>query len=557
MSVSRTFSLWMVLVVAMCTAFSCTEVDPSSMRQIERQRAVQAVVTAPPEIERKVNAKLGDTLELLGYDLEPDVLKAGENYTATFYFKALTKPRRDWMFFGHLESTARPMVRAKLDHEIAMATSSWEPGQIVKSVFHGTIPAEFPGKQGLLYVGFWVFDENQGDSGIRLGPIEPASLNDGQNRVKAGRISFKVDEENQRRQAARHQAIVPGPYTIKRTEEPITIDGELKEEAWKHAPFTPVFVTPSGGAHRGPKTQAKLLWDDKNLYVAFHCQDLGIWSPHTEKDHHLWKAEAVEVMIDADANGKVYFEIQVAPNNVQFDTFFGGAARQDEDRAWSADFQSAVAVIGTLNEHDDRDKEWFVEIAIPYSAVKNAPNLPPKNEDKWRLNLFRVNSDRPGERTWGSMWSPVTPGDWHILEKWGTVVFTDQLAKAAQPEPEEEQKVRIQPVQESEIGGNIIRPNSVHPRMVAQPRIHRVAPCRNCPHARGQPCPKAENCPHREEGKPCPENCEHRAQEGGCQHAQQGNCPHHAAHQQQAEEKPEPAVQPQGTETNENQGEEL
>ena len=69
------------------------------------------------------------------------------------------------------------------------------------------------------------------------------------------------------------------------------------------APSTGAFVNTMTGAPAGPATQAKLLWDDKFLYVAFENADTDIWSSLNKRDDKLWTQEADELMIDADGNG--------------------------------------------------------------------------------------------------------------------------------------------------------------------------------------------------------------------------------------------------------------
>ena len=105
------------------------------------------------------------------------------------------------------------------------------------------------------------------------------------------------------------------------TTKPIKIDGKLDEAAWADAPSTGPFVNTMTGAPAEQKTEAKLLWDNKFLYVAFDNTDTDIWSSLTKRDDKLWTQEADEMIIDADGNGKTYVELQVAPNGTIFDTY--------------------------------------------------------------------------------------------------------------------------------------------------------------------------------------------------------------------------------------------
>ncbi len=65
-------------------------------------------------------------------------------------------------------------------------------------------------------------------------------------------------------------------YEVKRAQGRITVDGKLDEAAWNNAQVIE-FVFPwdaQTGAKQ--KTKARLLWDDKNLYVGYEAEDIDI-----------------------------------------------------------------------------------------------------------------------------------------------------------------------------------------------------------------------------------------------------------------------------------------
>ena len=56
--------------------------------------------------------------------------------------------------------------------------------------------------------------------------------------------------------------------------------------------------------------------------------------------------------------------------------------------------KSAVKVNGTINNPNDTDKGWMLEIAIPWKAYKKGyfhKNVP--KDEFWRVNFSRVNWD--------------------------------------------------------------------------------------------------------------------------------------------------------------------
>jgi hypothetical protein len=209
-------------------------------------------------------------------------------------------------------------------------------------------------------------------------------------------------------------------YRAKRSARPPVIDGLLDDEVWKQA--TPVELVRSlDGGKPSLRTVARLAYDDQNLYVSFDCEDSDVWGTLLRRDDPIYNEEAVEVFIDADADGKTYNEIEVSPNNTVFDAYFP-ARRQGMDTSWDSGMTSAVKVRGTLNNPSDRDDGWSVEMQIPIARLANVPHVPPRKGDRWRFNLYRLEHiDRRAVE--GSAFSPPLVGDFHHLPRFGWLVF--------------------------------------------------------------------------------------------------------------------------------------
>jgi len=283
----------------------------------------------------------------------------------------------------------------------------------------------------MVYTGLW----RSGGAGrmpVKAGP------HDNEGRVLAATIpvnnAVKVSPAAQARKR----------YVARMVSKPLKIDGKLDEGAWADAPSTGPFVNTMTGGPVDQKTEAKLLWDNKNLYVAFENADSDIWSSLTKRDDKLWTQEAVELMIDADGNGKSYVELQVAPNGTVFDTYLPEYRKYEDSLdakkkpySWNSKLNAKVHVDGTLNKREDQDKGWTVEMAIPLEDVKGmdtktALKLPPTQGDVWRINMFRM--DVPsGKPQQASGWSPPMVGDFHALDRFGELVFADEKGNVVPP----------------------------------------------------------------------------------------------------------------------------
>jgi hypothetical protein len=210
----------------------------------------------------------------------------------------------------------------------------------------------------------------------------------------------------------------------------VAIDGKLDEPAWASAGSTGSFVhAGSGQANPRLPTQgsARVLWDDQYLYVGFEVLDQkvhGGW-PRGSKDPHLWEKDTVEIMIDPDGDGdnKDYYEIQINPQNLVFDTQYDGYNHPNNGgrgpfghEEWSAGLTSAVTVHGTIDDDSDSDSGYTVEARIPWASFTKAQKAPPAPGSTWRMNFYAMKDNG------GTAWSPILgTGNFHRASRFGRV----------------------------------------------------------------------------------------------------------------------------------------
>src|SRR5256885_15781406 len=101
----------------------------------------------------------------------------------------------------------------------------------------------------------------------------------------------------------------PASYTCHRAPSAINIDGKLDDAAWKAADWTNDFIDVRGPGFPKPhlRTRCKLLWDDKNLYIAAELEDPDVWGTMTENGSHLYEENNFEVFLDPQSNARDYW----------------------------------------------------------------------------------------------------------------------------------------------------------------------------------------------------------------------------------------------------------
>lgn len=212
----------------------------------------------------------------------------------------------------------------------------------------------------------------------------------------------------------------------------IAIDGRLDDAGWRYAADTGRFVSPATGEPTPGAPiggHALLTYDDAHLYVGFEVDDRtvrGGW-PAGAVDPHLWERDTVEMMVDPNGDGDNvdYYEIQISPQNLVFDSQFdhynrprGGPDGPFGHERWSASLVSAVEVRGTLDDDSDRDRGYVVEAKIPWDSFAKAQRTPPRPGDRWRMNFYAMQNNG------GMAWSPILGrGNFHRASRFGRVRF--------------------------------------------------------------------------------------------------------------------------------------
>jgi biopolymer transport protein ExbD len=394
------------------------KIDPNYVQQ----HTLRAV---PPNVERW-DVPLGDSVIYIGNTIDRPRATPGQPITVTHYWTVVKPIVGTWKPFAIVRGPAGGedfMNLSPTDMEIARPPSTWKPGEIIEDLQTFTMRPDWHAAGATLLVG--LIEQGGHGSLDRMFTTGPHT----QDRAIVAR-QLEVDLS---------RAVRPGTIHIPRASGPITVDGLANELPWTTAVASPEFATAEGSGEPVGKATAKMLWDDTNLYVFIQITDSDIVSPYKKHDEPLWKADCVEMFIDADGNGRGYVELQANPNGVTFDSWFPGGRAPKGDEAWDSNMVAAVKLRGTT-EPGDTDTGWDVELAIPWAAVKGRDdkmmvNTPPKVGDRWRLNVVRPDYKTNGKDVTVASWNRITISDFHALDRMLTGIFADPSGSIV-PTPE-------------------------------------------------------------------------------------------------------------------------
>jgi hypothetical protein len=143
------------------------------------------------------------------------------------------------------------------------------------------------------------------------------------------------------------------------------IDGSLDEALWTQAAVLDSFThsRPVEGVRDSLGTIAMVMYDDQNLYIAFHASDsrTEVQAPIVPRDQ-IWQGDWVGVSIDTYNDQQRSFFLCANPLGIQMD----GVDMEGRDSDMAPDFQYSSKGRLTENGYD-------VEFAIPFRTLRFIP----------------------------------------------------------------------------------------------------------------------------------------------------------------------------------------
>jgi len=363
-----------------------------------------------PPFAQKTGAMLNDgEIELVAWLTEPSKPRHGESFKIITYWRFKKQLPEEWKLFYHFEDKTGT---EKFNHDDELLGGRVKKLALNKIIRDETeikvLPRHFDADEMYIRTGFFHGKERT---------VPERKFNDGKNRLNLGSIS--ITKPNILRKKMDVFAVAG------RSRNQIKIDGEFNESFWQNASRDDKFWKVRGDDLSPMRTTVMTAMDNKYLYVGFDVEDNDIYAEYKNDGDPIYeKDDVVEIFIDPRGEGKIYYEIQVSAAGVKFDTKFNGR-RKNRDDSWDSKIKYAVKLDGTLNDPSDKDKGWRAEIAIPWESIEDAPNIPPKDGDTWKVFFYRINrhSNKKSKSNDFSAWTPPYSGDFHNIKYMGELHF--------------------------------------------------------------------------------------------------------------------------------------
>jgi len=193
---------------------------------------------------------------------------------------------------------------------------------------------------------------------------------------------------------------------VPRAKHAITPSSEFDVNTWGGAVNTHTLLDDNGkGAV--PVSEARFLWGNGQLYLAFYAGDLDLEMREKKHDGPVWRDDSFSISFYVQNEQRT---LVVSPLGVLADGICppDAASLADPrcDLHWESHTRLAVDYDGTINKLGDFDEEWNVQLAIPLASI-NARSAP---GSELTFSLARCDMAFDGKRAcgaWGTREHPA------------------------------------------------------------------------------------------------------------------------------------------------------
>ncbi len=179
---------------------------------------------------------------------------------------------------------------------------------------------------------------------------------------------------------------------INKTNLPVIIDGRIDEAAWQQAETVSDFnmVLPMDTSKARVRTEVRMTYDDKNIYLAATCYNLlpgPYFVESLRRDFSFGKNDNFLLFMDPFMDQINGFSFGANAAGAQWDGIMSNGASVDLN--WDNKWVSAVT--------NDAEK-WVFEMALPFKSIRYKEGM-----KQWGINFSRLDL----KTTEKSSWAPV------------------------------------------------------------------------------------------------------------------------------------------------------
>jgi hypothetical protein len=216
-------------------------------------------------------------------------------------------------------------------------------------------------------------------------------------------------------------------YGVNKLTLPVKIDADWSKLQWKN--IKPVEITNYMGEVPGykPDVQAKMMYDNNNLYVIFLVRDRYVRCITKDFNGPVWEDSCVEFFFAPDNNfPERYFNLEINCGGTPLMHYNTIAGKETTiiDPHDLAKIEIAHTLPQIIDPEIKNQVTWSIEYCLPVSMLKKYSDITfPKPGVEWRANFYKIaeNSSNPHYITWSVVINDKP--NFHIPKYFGLLKF--------------------------------------------------------------------------------------------------------------------------------------
>ena len=227
------------------------------------------------------------------------------------------------------------------------------------------------------------------------------------------------------------QDSAPEIYEILKTKKPIKIDANWDKRQWKKVkPITITnFLRDRDIPAFKPEAQAKMVYDNDNLYVIFRVKDKYVKSITDRNNGPVWRDSAVEFFFSPDVeNPRIYFNIETNCGGYVLFHHNNPTDRSQNKQLTDEDIaqlEIAHSMPAIVDPEITGEVTWTIEYKVPLDLLrKYSPITTPAKGVEWRANFYKIAeiTSNPHYITWSKVDHRPNPS-FHSPDVFGRLIF--------------------------------------------------------------------------------------------------------------------------------------
>ncbi|MEM9329514.1 MAG: carbohydrate-binding family 9-like protein [Bacteroidota bacterium] len=223
-------------------------------------------------------------------------------------------------------------------------------------------------------------------------------------------------------------------FSVHKAQTALVIDGRKDETDWERAMSRRLeYFYRVDQPSDQQNTTFRMLWDEENLYVFFELEDQYLTVRETERDGQPYFDDCAEIfLIPAPDSLDTHFGFELNLNLASNDFVYFNDYYEGSDAvlfAFNPEFQAAITYDGTINNNQDTDQGWTLEMAIPLDIFRSlSQEAPPVAGTQWAFLAVRQDrNDNTGNRRSTSTLFPIydISKNVHQVNRFGLMEFVE------------------------------------------------------------------------------------------------------------------------------------